>query len=80
MHHMSQKETQNRICFSPFFALAVYMRVHVLFYMGLIYVYFLFKRLCGPPYRACIVPLQLNLANVTLIFSFTNLLTLIVHS
>jgi len=27
--------------FSPFFALTVYMRTHVLFYMPLIYVYFL---------------------------------------
>jgi len=33
--------------FSQFFALTVYMRMHVLFYMPLTYVYFLFKRLCG---------------------------------
>jgi len=54
------------------FALTVYMPTHVLFYMLLIYVYFLCKRLCGPRYRACIVPLQLNLAYVTLICSLTN--------
>jgi len=59
-------------CFLVVFALTVYMRTHVLFYMPLIYAYFLFKRLCGPPYHACIVLLQLNLAYVTLICSLTN--------
>jgi len=44
-----QKETQNRTVFSPFLALIVYIRTHVLFYMSLIYVYFLFKRPCSPP-------------------------------
>jgi len=45
----SVKETQTRTFLSPFFASTVYMRTHVLFYMPLIYVYFLFKRLCGLP-------------------------------
>jgi len=60
-----QKETQNRTLFSPFFALTVYMRMRVLFCMPLTYVYFPFKRLCGPPYGACIVPLKLTIAYVT---------------
>jgi len=67
-----QKETQNQTFISLFFALTVYMRMHVLFYMPLIYVYFLIKRLCGPPYLACIVPLPPNLAYVTLICLLTN--------
>jgi len=42
-----QKETHNRTFFSPLFALTVYK--------PLINVYFVFKRLCVPPYRACII-------------------------
>jgi len=66
------KRDSKPIVFSPFFALTVYMHTHLLFYMPLINVYFLFKRLCGPSYRTCIVPLQLNLAYVTLICSLTS--------
>jgi len=54
-----------KTAFFAVFCLAVYMHMHVLFNMPLIYVYFLFKRLWDPPYRACIVPMHLNLAYVT---------------
>jgi len=67
-----QKETQNRSFFPPFFCLDCLQAYVCIFYMPLVYVYFLSKRLCCPPHRACIVPLQLNLAYVTLICSLTN--------
>jgi len=64
--------SQSRTFSHRLFALNVYMHMHILFCKPLIHVYFLFKRLCDPPYRVCIVPLQLNLAFVTLICSLTN--------
>jgi len=45
---LSERNSKPNI-FSRLFAITVYMRMHVLFYMPLIYVYFLFKHLCGPP-------------------------------
>jgi len=59
-----QKDTQNRTLFSPFFASTVYMLTDVLFYMPLIYVYFLFKCLCGPPYRALAAKFSLYHVNL----------------
>jgi len=61
---LSERDTKPNF-FSPCFALTVHMRMHVLIYMPLICVYFLFKRMCGPPYCAYVVPLQLNLAPYT---------------
>jgi len=63
-----RKRLKTELFSRRFLSWLFYMRMHVLFYMPLIYVYFLFKHLCGPPYRA----LAANLAYVTLICSLTN--------
>jgi len=58
-----QKETENQN-FTHRFPLTDYKLMHVLFYMPLIYVYFLIRRLCGPLYRA--IAAKLSLCHVNL--------------